>query len=117
MKKVLFVVPRVSMDEMTVAVVTAEVANDQMAQDDGFMHALIKGVTAWVKNSESGKQEWAASSEDLNVGDLSHCTKDKDLIRELKKVGIAKLAIETFVDHNRNNGNWTYDTVLARLED
>lgn len=116
MKKVLFVVPRSSMDEMTVAVVTAEVAKAELAQEDGFMHALIKGVTAWVKGSKSGKQEWATSSEDLNVGDLSHCTKDKDLIRELKKVGISNLEIETFVQLN-HHGTWTYDTVLARMED
>lgn len=116
MKKVQFVVPRSSMDEMTVAVVTAEVKSYDLAQEGGFLHALVKGVTAWVKGSKSGKQEWATSSEDLNVGDLSHCTKDPDLIRELKKVGITNLEIETFVQLN-HSGNWTYDTVLARMED
>lgn len=116
MKKVQFVVPRSSMDEMTVAVVTAEVKDYSLVQDSSFLSALTKGVTAWVKGSESGKQEWSSSSEDLNVGDLSHCTKDPDLIRELKKVGITNLEIETFVDHSRNS-NWTYDTVLARMED
>ena len=73
MKKVEFIVRRNSSDELTYAVVKAEVEKPEQATERGFLALLTKALTEWKNTTADGKQEWESSVEDFNVGDLSNC--------------------------------------------
>ena len=111
---VMFIIPRVSRDENTFAMVTADVADPVFDTETGFLRAMHVTLSAWFKTSE-GQAAWKRSSKDFNVGDLSENTQDRGLCQILLTMGIRGLEVETFVDTNAT-GDWTYDTVLGEAE-
>ena len=115
MKKVVFVVPRDSMDEMTVAVVSASItrkgAQLGIADIDRFLKMLMGAVTRWAAETEEGRDAWVRSSRDFNIGDLS----SEDLAPIIARMdgAVKDLKIETYVDLANNRRSWVYDTVLV----
>ena len=111
LQPVLFVVPRLSHDERTVAIVHAEVSSQALASQAAFLQALMKAVTTWVQTTRAGRSAWAHSHADLNVGDLYHHQDTASLRQKLIAAGIHRLRIECHVDLDRSA--WTYDTILV----
>jgi len=114
MSKNLTVVPRISMDERTVAVVQwrGTIPEHELRQ------SVTNAVTEWVNTTEEGKEAWQSSSEDFNIGDLSVHLAGEDtweedaLARCLRNHGITWLEVECYSDTN-GDVDWTYDTVLV----
>jgi len=111
-----YVVPRISNDEFTFAVVTAD--TDRKLSAAAFRNSLTEALTEWVALTAEGTRAWRASALDFNVGDLAeHLPASRGLRRTLAKHGIRKLTIETFVDCDSPASPWTYDTVLVDAGD
>jgi hypothetical protein len=107
-----YVVPRISNDEFTFAVVTADA--DRKLSAATFRKSLTEAVTEWVALTAEGTRAWRTSALDFNVGDLAeHLPASRGLRRVLARHGIRRLAIETFVDCESPANPWTYDTVLV----
>jgi hypothetical protein len=113
--KAFFVIFRDSMEEKTVAIVTANVDQACLLDEDIFKQTLEVALNDWRK-TEIGLAAWKRSSEDFNVGDLAGYTTEKGLITILGKYGIYKLDIENH-SSNSERGAWSYDTVLMSEED
>jgi len=113
-----FIVSRDSRDETTLALVYADVNDKRLLNEKSFLKALKQAITEWVKNTPEGKSAWEQSSKDFNVGDLSlEPTHSKSsLWTWLDRAGIQNLRIET-ISHSNTCEAWSYDTVLADLED
>lgn len=109
--RVKFVVPRLSHEEITIAVVTGRVVIALVNEAD-FLAALQRAVSKWGRTSPFGIEAWTQSSEDFNVGDLSHYQSDEDLKRCLAEQGIEDLVIECHASLDNNLGPWQYDTIL-----
>lgn len=107
-------IPRVSTEESTFALVMAEVT---FSPDPAvFLSHLKKALTRWVEFTDQGKRAWEISSRDFNIGDLSsEAYNEGDLAVILAGEGIHHLSIQTFCDH-RVPLDWTYDTVLVDEE-
>jgi hypothetical protein len=108
---VLFVVPRMSSDERTVAIVQAKVADQELVVISHFFKALVSAVTEWVRDTRIGQRAWVESHEDLNIGDLHHYEDTASLRQKLVAHHIHDLNIQTFV--NIPKGNWTFDDILV----
>lgn len=113
-----FVVKRNSCEETTLAMVYAEVNSKKLLDENHFLDALQKAITNWVRTTDDGKDAWLESCKDFNVGDLSQqrIFEGSSLWDKLLEVGIRNLRIETLC-HTSLCQSWTYDTVLADLED
>lgn len=77
----------------------------------GLFGALMQGVTEWVRHTEQGKDAWASSMEDLNIGDIvEHCGDDYSLLNEhlrpqgLELIDVVVSDVETA---------YSFDTVLV----
>lgn len=113
---VLFVVRRTG--ESTIAIIQANVSLVDLMDQSHFKAALERVVTDWVLTTEDGKRAWVASSEDFNIGDLSHSI-DESLIPLLASAGIEDLKIDCY-SSLVSDADWTFDHVLVdtfRLED
>lgn len=111
-----YIVPRISNDEFTFAVVTADVDRDLSAAS--LRNKLTEALTEWVALTAEGTRAWRASSLDFNVGDLAgHLPASRGLRRALARHGIRRLTVETFVDCDSPAHPWTYDTVLVDAGD
>jgi hypothetical protein len=107
-----YVVPRISNDESTFAVVTADI--DRKLSAVAFRSSLAEALTEWVGLTAEGTRAWRASALDFNVGDLAeHLPASRGLRRVLAQHGIRRLTVETFVDCDSPANPWTYDTVLV----
>ena len=107
-----FVIPRLSADEVTCAVVTFENPTKPISQDE-FLQILKNVTTDWICETEEGNEIWEQSSRDFNIGDLAtHGIPNfiHDHLREAYH--FSNLTVECFV-HCETWGNWTYDTVLV----
>ena len=82
-----------------------------IGNDEAFLKRLGSAITAWVKETESGRREWEMSSEDFNVGDLAGCCGDPELQLRLRRAGIIELNVEANVQDRCCS--WNYDTVLV----
>ena len=111
-----FVIKRESADEITLAVVTADL--DEAVQAGGleaeqlFRAALTAAITDWMVDTSEGRDAWRNSSEDFNIGDLDHALGDETLTSILNKRGILNLKIEIISETTLCN-DWMFDTVLA----
>lgn len=113
---VTFVVPRISNDEMTVAIVevklTPEAVKEGYDRAEHFLPFLTDAVSKWVAETKKGKKAWEDSSHHFHIGDLSMC--DLDVI--VKQVGVKEfmtsLKITCHVGVGKHS-DWTYDTVLV----
>src|SRR5258708_2798864 len=95
------IVPRVSRDETTFALVEfAGVARQQVKA------AVQRAVTDWIKNSDEGRRAYANWGQSFNLRDLSielpnpprWLTKQTTLERALLKQGLTYLSVETYYD-------------------
>lgn len=111
-----FFVKRNALDELTFAIVKADVSREELAEERPFLAALMNAVTEWVKTTKNGKAAWKESSADFNVGDLSGYSNDKQLVPLLKKNGINSLDIDCEA-HTEGADYWSYDTVLAEPDE
>ena len=110
------IVPRISNDEFTFAVVTAD--TDRKLSAAAFRNSLTEALTEWVGLTAEGTRAWRASALDFNVGDLAeHLPASRGLRRVLAQHGIRRLTIETFVDCDSPASPWTYDTILVDAGD
>lgn len=95
------------------ALVSAEVASQELATERTFLATLTAALSKWASNTKDGALAWTRSSEDFNVGDLaSELPGDENgLSGFLLEAGIAKLNVEIL--HGRDVSRyWSYDTVL-----
>lgn len=109
---VMFVIPRISTEERTVAVIQAHVPS-ALTKEQAFFAALTGAITDWIIATPDGVQAWNRSSHDYNIGDLSTDLDNPTLKARLWTAQIYKLTIDCFVDLSAS-GNWTYDTVLVK---
>lgn len=100
------ILPRISRDETTFAVI-------EYAGVDGLdlKQAVQRAVTAWVKQSEAGRQAFDNASEDFNVGDLANELSDPALQSELKKQGVTHLVVDCYCDDLP--ARWEFDDLLV----
>jgi hypothetical protein len=107
-----FIVPRNSRDENTFATVKARVVSDvrSLHRADVFVQYMRKAITQWIRSTEEGREFLSETSDDLNIGDLSSYGVTAKLQKELKKVGILSLSIET--NSREGEHNWEYDDNL-----
>ena len=111
-----YIVPRISNDEFTFAVVTAD--TDRKLSAAAFRNSLTEALTEWVALTAEGTRAWRASALDFNVGDLAeHLPASRSLRRVLVRHGIRRLTVETFADCDSPASPWTYDTVLVDAGD
>jgi hypothetical protein len=115
--KVMFIVRRDSSDEFTYAKVEAEVDRVELAEASAFLSALRAGVSDWTNYHATGRAAWQASSQDLNIGDLSGHTKDARLRAALREEGITNLKITCTCYDQAPASCWSYDSVLAEEPD
>jgi hypothetical protein len=114
--KVRYIVPRISADEFTFAVVTADVTRRLTAAE--FRNAVTQAITEWVETTDVGRRAWQASSEDFNVGDLSGYMPAHGCLRRiLTKHGIRSLKIDTVVHCASPANLWTFDSVLVDIKE
>lgn len=99
------IIPRVSDDETTFAVV-------QWEGTTPLLPALRKALADWFE-TDDGKDALENSSDDFNVGDLSQedCRR-KPLADFLAKQGIHGLDVEVYSGTDYDD-DWTFDTVLT----
>jgi hypothetical protein len=115
-KQVKHIVPRISNEEWTVAVVSYRVSNEAV---DAGMHRLtcllpklIEATEEWVTTTEDGKACLEYAGDDLNLGDLA-CHGGTSFVAEhLERYGVHGLEIEP-VPHLENSPGMTYDTPLV----
>lgn len=107
-KDFLIVIPRISNDEQTIAIVMCSAS--RAMEHSQVLAAIRTSVERWLATPE-GQEEWEASSEDFNWGDLSCCT-DSLLEEMLAENGVHKLRIDTYVSLNEDRGLETYDSIF-----
>lgn len=107
MHKLEIYVPRIDKNLVNLAIIKAKTKHSSV---DAFKNALRNALTAWVKETDEGKQAWEYSSEDFNVGDLTDWTDTQSLILYLSKYDIYSLSVDilTLPQHN-----WMFDEVLV----
>ncbi len=79
------------------------------------MQRLTRAIDQWIRNTDEGREAWAESSEDFNVGDLAGyldgCGKAVPSLQHyLKREGIARIK-DLFV--LTDSEQESYDRVLA----
>ena len=75
--------------EFTDAICILDVdCNESDLETEAVMVNLTAALTAWVKSTETGKEVWEDSSEDLNVGDMDGYWDDVSLQPYLKQNGV-----------------------------
>ncbi len=101
------IVPRVSRDETTFAVVEwAGVARDRLRQ------ALRTAVTAWMQATPAGRAARTDAAAGFDIGDLSQVADEPSLRPFLARQGITYLNIDVYGDTGPAYG-WTFDDSLV----
>jgi hypothetical protein len=117
MQSTQFIIPRLSNDESTFAVVTVDLM--EQAIDAGlsgattFLAALKDTVTEWVKTTDSGRKAWEESDENFNVGDLAN--ENLEALNELFMERHAAFItdIDVFSQDGNTGDEWAFDDVLV----
>jgi hypothetical protein len=106
-----FIVPRVSNDEFTAAVVTLRDDPRWSNPDrpDLVLQAVQAACTEWAATTESGRQSFEETSGDFNIGDLSLELSDPTLQEILAKHRVYNLRVTCYGSAVHG---WTYDTHL-----
>jgi len=107
-----FVISREGTKELTFAIVTADINNENLRDEMNFLEAVQRAVTRWVKGSDNGKKAWKLTCEDFNIGDMDNWTSDTNLKKCLCEEGIDLFNIR-IISHSSICKNWMYDTVLS----
>lgn len=95
------------------ALVVVDVLHRTEVDASQVVAAIRRGVTNWVNECEQGKEAWAQSHRDLNMGDLVGYFRDPNLRLKLKIEGIA--AIRHVTSLSVTNGV-PLDTILVDQE-
>lgn len=106
------VIIRRSTDENTVALVSAECDSEMIDSVNELFGAISHAVTRWAKNGQ-GKKLLHSNRGNINIGDLVGCVKDKRLVQDLGRRGIAKLTVES---HQGDATAWDFDDNLYDQE-
>lgn len=110
-----FIIPRISVNERTVAVVRARVELGGEPETE-FVRRLRQAVTAWVHKSAQGKTALAHNNDDFNVGDLALWRGDPQLVNQLAHEGIYTLTVRTYSSSSSLWG-WQFDDRLINDPD
>ncbi len=111
MEKIRTVVFRQSNDENTVAVLSCKRTSDICNSSD-FRDALFEAVTDWVDRTKDGREAYADTHNDFNLGDLYVWRDNPTLLKFLELHGITGFEIKVFCEEEAVQG-WTYDTHLV----
>ena len=114
--EVQFIVSRNDPNEITFALVTANVNRTGLKNEINFLNALTRSISEWIKTSDAGKMALEDSSENFNVGDLSNWTEELSLKKCLENEGITEFNVD-ITSKNIVSTNWMYDTVLADINE
>jgi hypothetical protein len=108
-----FIAKRQNSDETVTAILTCSDKTNFSSPKD-FLDRLKKGVSDWIRTTESGKSAWNYSGGDFNFGDLASNSEDSFLLTCLSKHGISsfEISLVTNVEEDFN-----FDTVLADIEE
>jgi hypothetical protein len=111
-EKVEFIVPHSeAMGLKWVCVVTAEILDPALADDNRFLSGLRRAVTRWINETDAGKAAWKESCEDFNIGDLGNQMPfDEKLVEFMSDERIVNLELNTFGGGSRH---WVHDTHLV----
>jgi len=107
LRKPTIVVPRISEDETTVAIVLCSVEHN--VSDSEVLRKIRNAVELWLATPEGQEDGWIPSCEDFNWGDLSMNTHNGLLIEYLEAEGVFNLDIKCYVSLEKNISE-TYDT-------
>jgi len=80
-----------------------------------LLKRFVEAVTAWVRNTQEGKEAYDQSDQDYNVGDLANDIDQPSLAPYLEAHGLLDLEIDIYSDDDFQN-NWTSDTHLVNAE-
>jgi hypothetical protein len=101
------IIPRLSADETTFAVVRwSGVPRERLRQ------ALQAAVTAWTRATPDGLAAQQDAGKDFNIGDLSQWDRDPSLHPFLAQQGILALDIDVYCDAAPVYG-WIFDDPLV----
>lgn len=114
MKTIQAVVPRQSRDEITFAVVEAQVADHFGDEQSSDVHALVgclvQAVTDWRRQSKIGADVIQRNGSDFNVGDLAEWKDEESFVPHLRGHGIESISVETYSDSTGHS--WEFDDQL-----
>jgi hypothetical protein len=105
---------RDSRDETTFAIVTAPRIQDLQSARH-LVSRFTEAVTAWVRDTEEGKEAYKESDRDYNVGDLANDVDEPTLAPYLAAQGLFNVEIEIRSDEDFQD-TWSYDTRLVAVE-
>lgn len=106
------VIPRISHEECTVAVVRWRGVNHPELRS-----ALTAALTEWMRTTQEGKDAWEDSSHDFNVGDLANAPTDSSPLKELLAAqNVHDLEIDVYSDVSGDR-YWTFDTLLVKADE
>lgn len=106
-----FIIPRLSNDEHTFAIIKAQVADHDLIGINRFLNILTTAVTTWVRTTQNGRRAWTKSQRDFNIGDLAHYIDSANLRRALVLYNIYDLSIQIISD--LRTSPWTFDIILV----
>ena len=91
-----------------------EITTDARTKGEA-MQRLTRAIDQWIRNTDEGREAWAESSEDFNVGDLAgyldRCGKAvASLQHYLKREGIARIKDLFVLTESEPE---SYDRILA----
>jgi hypothetical protein len=114
--KVRFVIARGGSDDVTIAILTAELSDEaiqnNLAIDKVFQALLTELLTEWVCMTYDGKRWWTESCCDANIGDLAANDFPGTVREALKTHGVHNVELEIICEPEVCR-NWTYDSVLV----
>jgi hypothetical protein len=109
--RVTFVIPRVSHEETTVAVISffpTEKGKKILRKVDDLLPYFRSAVKRWVKETEEGAAAFRYACDDLNIGDVVSHDGVEYVGRYLSDL-LIELKIDCFVGEYERGG-WHYDT-------
>lgn len=109
-RRIQTLVPRISRDETTFAIVTVRQTADVKTARQ-LVSRIQAAVTAWMQNTPEGKDALDETCHDYNVGDLANDLGEPSLSRYLEAQGLLEVEIEIYSDEDYQD-NWSYDTRL-----
>ena len=91
-----------------------EITTDARTKGEA-MQRLTRAIDQWIRNTDEGREAWAESSEDFNVGDLAgylnRCGKAVPSLQHYLDLECIARIKDLFV--LTNSGQESYDRILA----
>jgi hypothetical protein len=115
MSKITHVIPRMSHEETTVALIRYELGSNADPGDASLsriLPKLINAVTSWVENTEEGRACYEYAGNDLNIGDVASHGGEQYVAIQMSLHDLLGFKIEVFCCLENSPG-MTYDTSLV----